>query len=100
MKDELVEKFSSQTFTQESAILKTKLYNPENLNVQHLPVKEREKKMEINRMRNGYIIQTFTSVDLQEIIKINGKVIEVYEGVIYRENFKVSPFKKVIDILF
>ena len=56
--------------------------------------------MEINRMRNGYIVDTLTSVDIQEIIKIGGKVVEVFEGVIYRENFKVSPIKKVIDKIF
>ena len=51
-------------------------------------------------MRNGYIIDYLTSVDIQEIVKIGGKVIEIYEGVIYKENFKVSPFRKVIDKLF
>ena len=51
-------------------------------------------------MRNGYIIDTLTSVDIQEIIKIGGKMVEIYEGVIYRENFKVSPFRKVIEKLF
>ena len=51
-------------------------------------------------MRNGYIVDYLTSVDIQEIIKIGGKVFEIYEGVIYRENFKVSPFRKVIDKLF
>ena len=100
MNDELVEKFNNQTFTQGSAILKIKYYNPKNLIVQHLPVKEKEKKIEINRMRNGYIIDHLTSVDIQEIIKIGGKVTEIYEGVIYRENFKVSPFRNVIDKLF
>ena len=100
MNDELVEKFNNQTFTQGSAILKIKYYNPKNLIVQHLPVKEKEKKIEINRMRNGYIIDTLTSVDIQEIVKIGGKVIEIYEGVIYRENFKINPFRNVIDILF
>ena len=100
MNDELVEKFNIQTFTQGSAILKIKYYNPKDLIVQHLPVKEKEKKIEINRMRNGYIIDTLTSVDIKEIVKIGGKVIEIFGGVIYRENFKVSPFRKVIDILF
>ena len=52
MNDELVEKFNTGNFTRESAILKIKYYNPKNLIVQHLPVKEREKKVEINRMRN------------------------------------------------
>ena len=34
------------------------------------------------------------------MLKSEGKVIEIYEGVIYRENFKVSAFRKVIDKLF
>ena len=80
--------------------MKIKNYNPENLIVQHLPVKEREKKIESNRMRNGWKIDTLTSVDIREIVKIEGKVIEIYEGVIYRENFKVSPFRKGTDKLF
>ena len=57
MNNELVEKFTNQTFTQGSAILNIKYYNPKNLKVQNLPVKEIEKKIEINRMRNGYITQ-------------------------------------------
>ena len=36
----------------------------------------------------------------KKLSKIGGKVIQIYEGVIYRENFKVSPFRKVIDKLF
>ena len=51
-------------------------------------------------MRNGYIIDTLTSVDICEIVKIGGRVIEIYEGVLYRENFKISPFRKVIEQLF
>ena len=100
MNDELDEKFNNQTFNQGSAILKIKYYNPENLIVQHLPVKEKEKKIEISRMRNGYIVDTLTPVDFQENVKIGCKVNEIYEGVIYRENFNVSPFRKVIDKLF
>ena len=34
------------------------------------------------------------------IVEIGGKVIETYEDVIYRENFKISPFRKVIGRLF
>ena len=100
MNVELVEKFKTGNFPQGSAILKIKNYNTKNLIVQHLPVKDRENKMENNRMRNGYITDTLTSVDTQEINKIGGKVIQIYEGVIYRENFRVSPFRKVIDKLF
>ena len=50
-------------------------------------------------MRNGYITQTLTTVDIQEIVKIGGKVIEIYEGVIYRETSKMNTFEKVIDKL-
>ena len=51
-------------------------------------------------MKNGYIIDTITSVDIQELVKIGGKVIRTYEGVFYRENFKISPFRKFIEKLF
>ena len=97
-----VEAFNNQTFNEdgdESAILAIKYYNPPNLVFQHLPVKEKVKKIEVNRMRNGYISDALTSVDICEIVKIGGKVIEVYEGVIYRENFKISSFKKVRKII-
>ena len=97
---ELVEKFSTGNFKQGSAIIKFRYYNPKNLIVQHFPVSEKEKKNEINRMRNGYIIDTLTSVDIHEIVEIGRKVIEIYESVIYRENFTVSLFRKVIDKLF
>ena len=50
MNDRLVEKVNIQKFRRESAILKIKNSNPKNLIVQHLPLKEREKKFEINRI--------------------------------------------------
>ena len=51
-------------------------------------------------MRRDYIIDTLTSVDIQAIVKIGGKVYHIFEGVIYQENFKVGPFRNVIDKLF
>ena len=96
----LKKKFNTNNFNKGNAILKIKYHNPRDLIVQHLPVKEPEKKTEINCMRNGYIIDTLTSVDIQEIVKIGGEVIEIYEGVIYRENFEINSFRKVIDKLF
>ena len=103
MNDIYVEAFNNQTFNEdgdESAILTIKYYNPPNLIFQHLPVIEKVKNIEVNRMRNGYIIDTLTSVDIQEIVKTSGRVIQIYEGVIYRENFKISPFRKVREKLF
>ena len=98
-----VEAFNNQTFNQdgaESAILGIKYYNPSDFIFQHLPVKEKNKNIEVNRMRNGYIIDTLTSVDNCGIVKTGGRVNEIYEGVIYLENFKISPFRKVIEKLF
>ena len=39
---------------------------------------------------------------MQEHVKIEGKVIEFYEVVIYKENvnFEISPFRKVIEKVF
>ena len=51
-------------------------------------------------MRSGYIIETLTSADNQKVFKIGGKVIDIDEGAIYRENFRINPFRKVIDNLF
>ena len=103
MNDVYKKVFNNQTSNQdgdESAILAIKYYNPPDLIFQHLPVREKVKRVEVNRIRIGYIIDTLTSVDIQEIVEIGGQVIEIYEGVIYRENFKISPFRKVIEELF
>ena len=75
-----VKAFNSPTFNQdgnESAILRIKYYNPSDLIFQRLPVKEKVKNIEVNRMRNGYIIDTLTSVDICGIVKMGGKVIEI-----------------------
>ena len=80
MNDADVEPFNNKTFNQngnESTVLTIKNYNPTDLIFQNLPVKEKVKKIEVNRMRNGYIIDTLTIVDNQEIVKIGGRVIEI-----------------------
>ena len=51
-------------------------------------------------MRNGYVADTLTSIYIQEIVRIGGKMNKFHEGVIYRENFIVSPFRNVRDKLF
>ena len=50
-------------------------------------------------MRNGYMFDVLTSVDIPEVVKIGGKLIEVYWSVIYRKS-EVSPYRKVIEKLF
>ena len=98
MNNVYVEAFNNQTFNRdgdESATLRIKYYNPRILIFQHLPVKEKGKNVEVNRMRNGYNIDTLPSVDICEFNKFGGRVIEIYDGVIYRENFKISPLEKL-----
>ena len=51
-------------------------------------------------MRNGYIFDTLTSVEICEIVKTGGRVIDTYKSVSYQENFKISPFGEVIEKLF
>ena len=48
MNDVLVEMFNNQTFSKGRALLKVKYYNPKNLIAQHLPAKEKVKKMEVD----------------------------------------------------
>ena len=64
MNNKLEKKFNSGNFTDGKPILRVKIYNPKNLIVKHLPVKECEKKIEINRMRNSYFMDTLASVDI------------------------------------
>ena len=47
MNDDLVKKFNTGIFTQGSAILKMKYYSPNNLLVQHIPVKKSKKKLQL-----------------------------------------------------
>ena len=51
-------------------------------------------------MRNGYIVDDVTSVDIFEVNEIGGKTFEIYKGVSCRGNFRVSLFEKVNDNLF
>ena len=71
MNDVFVNEFNNQTFNQDgndSAILKTKYYNPPIFIFQHLPVKGKVENIEVKRMKSGYIINTLTSIDICEIV--------------------------------
>ena len=51
-------------------------------------------------MRNAYIKDTLMNLDIQKMVKIGGKLIQIYDGVIYQKNFTKSPFTKVIEKQF
>ena len=89
-----------------SAFLTVKYHNPENLIFQHLPVKEKFKNPyknnrleEINRMRNGIIIDTLTSVDIVEIVKYGGVILEVFEG-FFCHNLEFNPYTEFVTDMF
>ena len=89
-----------------SAFLTIKYYNPENLIFQHLPIKEKIKNPyknnrleEINRMRNGVIIDTLTSVDIVEIVKYGGEILEIYEG-FFCYNLEYNPYTEFVTDMF
>ena len=79
---------------------KIQYFNPPDLTFQNLPVIEKVKIFEVSRMRNGYIVDVLISVDIQETVKYGEKLIQIYNGAVYRTNFKFSPFGKVIKKLF
>ena len=89
-----------------SVFLTIKYHNPENLIFQHLPIKEKIEKPyknnrfeEINRMRNGIIIDTLTSVDIVEIVKCGGEILEVYEG-FFCHNLNFNPYTEFVTDMF
>ena len=91
MTDVYVEAFNIQSVNKngnESAILKTKYYNPPNPIFQHLPVRGKVKNIEVDRMRSGYIIDSLTSVDFQEVVQKGRKVIRVYEGLLIEKSIR------------
>ena len=40
------------------------------------------------------------SVDIQEIVRCGGEIFNIYDGIIYEENYDVSPFRSYIEKLF
>ena len=93
--DVYIDVFSNQSFNpdeNESAILKNIFYNKPSLIFHYITFKEKFGNVEVNRMRIGYNVDVLTSVDFQGIVKIGDKVTKTFEGLIYRENVKVSPF--------
>ena len=102
MNDVFVEAFNIQTFYQdgkESAILKLSITIHLMLYFNLYQLKNVKNK-EINKMRKFCIIDTLTTVDIQEIVKVGGEVIKFYKGALSQENLKMSHSRKFIEKLF
>ena len=108
MNDAICYLFNSGKWNQlnRSAFLTVKYHNPENLIFQHLPIKEKIKNPyknnrfeKINRMRNGIIIDTLTSVDIVEIVKCGGIILEIFEG-FFCHNLEYNPYTQFVTDMF
>ena len=89
-----------------SDFLTVKYHNPENLIFQHLPIKEKIKKPYKNNrfekiitMRNGVIIDTLTSVNIVEIVKCGGVILEVFER-FFCYNLEYNPYTDFVSDMF
>ena len=82
MNDEIVEKFDTQTLTKGSAFLKVLYYKLSEWIFQHLWVRQKNRRTERSRMRNGYIREILASLDMKGTFILGGKVIKIHEGVI------------------
>ena len=70
MNDFFLNGFNIETFNEDgnvSATLNIKNYSRLLPIFQHLPVEEKVKKIEVNRMRKFYTIDTLTSVDIKKL---------------------------------
>ena len=88
------------------AFLTVKHHNSCNLIFQHLPMKEKTENSnknnrlkEINRKRNCVIIDTLTSVDIVEIVKYGGIILEVFQG-FFCHNLDCTPYAKFVTDMF
>ena len=50
-------------------------------------------------MRNGIIIDTLTSVDIVEIVKCGGAILEIYKGFL-SYNLEYNPYTELVTDMF
>ena len=97
------DQFNTNTF-KKSGIFQIEYENDSKQFLQHLPSNDKTKfegiTRVVNRFRNGIINDTLSSVDIIEIIRYGGKVNKIYCGIIYEENYEVSPFEEFIKMLY
>ena len=50
-------------------------------------------------MRNGIVVDTLTSIDIVEIVKPGGVVLDVYEG-FFCHNLEFNPYTEFVTDMF
>ena len=102
MTDELVNRIIRKLFGIEktedllakTGILKMTSYYPGHRNVENVPVNGKVKKLEVSRLGKRNITDTSKSVDIQEIVRSGGTVIEIHKAVL-KKNSKHPLFKGI-----
>ena len=102
---EILHKFNSQCFRPKTGIFTVVFNYPDDMFFQPVPAKDKVRnenncKQEVIRFRNGMCYDVLTSVDIQEIVRCGGKILSITDGMIYEENYSISPFRSYIDKLF
>ncbi|ESP01450.1 hypothetical protein LOTGIDRAFT_157636 [Lottia gigantea] len=79
---EFVKLFNKQKIRPRTAILTVWFDYPKNMFFQPIPAKDKI---------------TFTNTE--EIVKVDGRIIRILDGIVYEENFKTPPYRDYILIL-
>ena len=74
LNDEAVDIIKTKVFGKIADFFEENTFNPEDNIVQHMPVKEIEEEVEINRMRNGNLTDSLISVHIQKFVKNDVKM--------------------------
>ena len=87
-----------------SEFFQVKFYSPKEIIFQHVSVKDivfnsrKSRYEEVKRFRNGDIIQHITSVDIEELVKSGGYIVDKLEGFICH-NLDYNLFRSFIRVL-
>ena len=96
----MINLFNNQRFRSKTGIFSVYYGYPDNLFFQPVPAKDKINKIDLIRFRNGEIFDTLNSVDIQEIVRCGGKILRIYDGFVYEENYVKSPFREYVENLF
>lgn len=97
---EILNKFNTQTFRPKTGIFKILYEYPNDMFFTPIFCKDSVNKIEVLRSRTGKCCDILTSVDIQEIVRCGGRIIKIFDGIVFEENFEVNPFREFVLELY
>ena len=88
--------FQLWKFSNDCAILTVKFHNLDSALVQHVPMEEKAVNNANNRLALGSVVDTSTSVHIQQFVEIEGEFIETFGGTCY-EMFEGKYVMKLLN---